>query len=112
MDNDYKKMENFGLKYDIWDDEKKTISYNKSVLLVQKYLYYNLEQQYEIFMVDFYDNHDINIKHRVPPKLNFQELKSGKNNTVNLSLGDIRRYKIDQVLKNLEQEDNETNQEI
>lgn len=107
MNNDYEKIKKFGLEYDIWDEDKEDISYTKSVLLVQKYLYYNLEDQYETFMENFYEYHDIDMKHRVPPKLNFQELKAGKDNTVNLSLGDIRKYKIDQVLKNLDDEDNE-----
>lgn len=99
-----KKLKEFGLKYEIWDDREKDISYTKSVELIQKFLYFNLEHEYEKFINKFNILHDIKPKDSIPPKLNFRNMKNGINEQ--LSTGDIRKFKINEALKNID-DDNE-----
>ena len=102
---DEKLIKEFALKYDIWDHLYCEISYTKSVSLIQKYLYYNLEDEYDKFIKEFNIVHQIEPKMGTPPKLNFEYMK--KNKIGDLNPGVVRKYKIDNILKNLEDEDNE-----
>jgi len=105
---DEKLIKEFALKYDIWDQEYKEISFSKSISLIQKYLYYNLDNEYENFINEFNIIHKIDPIECTPAKLNFEYMKQNKIN--DLTKGVVRKYKIDNLLKNLEDEDNE-NQE-
>ena len=103
-----KKLKEFGLKYEIWDDKNKDISYTKSVELIQKFLYFNSENEYEKFINEFNILHDVKPKDSIPPKLNFRNMKNGMNEE--LSTGDIRKFKINEALKNIDE--NEKKEEL
>ena len=107
---DEKLIKEFALKYDIWDQKYDEISYSKSVSLIQKYLYYNLVNEYEKFINEFNIIHKIDPIESTPAKLNFEYMKQNKIN--DLTKGVVRKYKIDNLLKNLDDNENQEDEEI
>ena len=95
---EFNKRKTFGLKYNVWDKKLKDISYTECTKLIQHFLYYNLEEKYVDFVNEFHNIENMNIKHTIPPKLNFKKLKSGNDDI--LSISEIRKFKIDEFLKN------------
>lgn len=93
-----KKIKDFSSKYNV-KDENGELSYKKCINLIKKYLYYNLEDKYVEFILDFHKSHNTTDK-IYPPRLVFRKMKKEKTNKINISLSECRKFKISEILKN------------
>jgi len=95
------KIIEFAKTYNVYDNNNDNISYILCSKLIQKYLYYNLENKYVEFIKNFHEAHETKYK-TVTPRLNFRKMKTSKNsNIIDISIEEERKFKINEILKDI-----------
>jgi hypothetical protein len=97
LDEEDKEIVEFSIKYSVTDDLGK-ISYKKCAELVQKYLYYDLEDKYVEFILNFHKAHKTTEKIH-PPRLVFRKMRKANSPDIDISPEEARKFKIEEILK-------------